>query len=170
VTAYLLFFVMALIWMIPKVNLYYTLEATIEPMGVVIADETARDEGFGLKIDGAHCLWKGMRVADVEHARLLALGIYNRIDINTVTPDEALSAIVPFGVESLVLTHSLAAPLHVSLDANGRFGTAEGVVFLSERRIELQLFPSTWMGATHASVLKWFEKDEEGVYRYAASF
>lgn len=167
---YLLVFLTALLFFVPKENLYYLAERQAEPFGAVLDGETLNDRLFLLDAQGGTLFVKGIESASVGTLSFRLFGLYNRIDVTELRLAQAYGRFFPPEVDSIRVVHALWDPLHLRIEAEGAFGTAQAVVSLASRHVEATLQPSETLSAGYAQTLRYLEKDESGGYRYATDF
>jgi hypothetical protein len=161
---------LAIMLLLPKVNLYYQLEHEVKPYGVILSGERLDDKGLWLNIDDATLYIKQIESAHAQSIEILLLGLYNRIDIKKIALSSTFDSFVPTDVERIRILYSVLDPLHVTVDAAGDFGTAQAKASLTERTISVTLQPSKLMKTRFRSTLNRLKKDETGGYRYESRF
>jgi hypothetical protein len=167
---YTLLFVVALMILTPKVNLYYLFEEQIKPYGVVVDGEQLQDRGLCLQVSDATLYAQGIKSATTERISVKLFGLYNRIAIENTELASAFAKFFPAGVTRIEATHAFWDPTNVTVHAVGDFGTATAVVSLLERSVNATVTPSKLMTQRFASTLRKLKKDETGGYRYEARF
>ena len=68
------------------------------------------------------------------------------------------------------MQYAVYDPMHVTIEAVGDFGTAQGEVSPTERMVRLTLQPSKLMKTRFRSTLNKLKKDETGGYYYESRF
>lgn len=160
----------ALLFFAPKENLYYLLENSIKPYGIIVSDETLRERGVGLHVEEAKVYVKEVESAAVEKAAILCLGLYNRLDVRGVRLAPAFEQFFPPAIEAATFSYSVLDPLHIKAEAVGEFGRAEARISLRERLAKVVIAPSELMTSRYAQTLSRLGKDETGGYLYESRF
>lgn len=168
--AYIMFFVLALMYFTPKAALYYFAESKVEPYGVVITDEDVVDNGFTLSIKDAVVTFKAIESAEVKDTNMAIYGIYNNVSVNNITLASTVASFVPTDIKNINITYSIFNPLNIVASANGGFGYAEAEISLVERKVFLKLQPSKIMSKNYGSTLRNLKKSKDGGYEYAKTF
>lgn len=167
---YFFFTLFALVFFIPKVNLYYMAEQELEKLAVVIDNEHISDSGFVVKISNADIYAKGIHSAKVESLNLTTYLFYNSIQIDNILLSETLKSFVPLKINTLSATQLFYNPMSIALRASGEFGEAWGSVDLLTRTLKINLTPSKLLSAKYRSTMKMLKKNKEGGYVYELTF
>ncbi len=167
---YIAAFLAALMLFAPKANLYYLLEEQLRPLGVVIGGETLRDTGFGLEIDGGTLYAKQIESASAERVSVGLFGAYNRVTVKNLQLAKAFEKFWPARIERADAVLALWDPLHLTIDAEGDFGTLRAVIALDERSVDARIVPSQLMLKRYGATLRQMQKDDTGGYRYESRF
>jgi hypothetical protein len=163
-------FLIALILLAPKVNLYYLAEEQLEPRGIIIDGETLTDRTFSLEISGATLYAQQIESGSAEHITINLLGLYNRITVEEMALSKTLAKFWPAAVSKAEMTHAFWDPLHLNIAAEGDFGTLKAVVSLADRTLTARLEPSQLMRRRFGATLRQLKKDDTGGYRYESRF
>jgi len=166
---YVIFTLLAFVWFIPKVELYYALEELLEPQGIVISHEEVEDSGFALSLIGGDVSASGVTAGHNGLMDLTLLLAYNRFEIRDFRADEALRAFVPPEITFFRVTHHLLMPHKAVIEGEGDFGKAWGEVDLIERKIVIDLELPRDVVKRYGQLIKQLKRTEEG-YRYEYTF
>ncbi|MDX1294950.1 MAG: hypothetical protein R3302_01700 [Sulfurimonadaceae bacterium] len=167
---YALLFVVALMILTPKVNLYYLFEEQMAPYGVVVDGEQLKDRGLCLEIGDATLYAKGIDSATAERISVKLFGLYNRIAVENTQLATAFTKFFPSEITHIEVTHAVWNPTNVIVNATGDFGSANAVISLLERSVTARVTPSELMKKRFGSTLRKLKKDETGGYRYETRF
>lgn len=167
---YIVLFFAALLFFTPKENLYYSGEAQLKPLGVIIDGEEVIDHGFSLTLNHATLYVKKIRSAQVEKLDALILGLYNKISIENIVLDPAVEQFFPPQINHVHMTHSIFSPLQLHVDAEGDFGSATAKVNLADRNGTLIMVPSKMMRTRFRNTLRQLKKSKAGDYYYEFKF
>ena len=168
--AYLLFFLLALMYFTPKESVYYFAEKQLKPFGVLISSEDAIDRGLCLELNHANISFKAIESASVESAKIKLLGALNSFEVQNIKLASTASSFVPLHIENVKITHHIFNPLHVSAEANGEFGELSADVDLLERTLHIDFIASKEMKKNYKSTLRNLKKNQKGEYYYDQSF
>jgi hypothetical protein len=163
-------FLIMLIILAPKANLYYLAEKQLSPLGIVVDGESLENRSFGLEINHATLYAQQIESASTEQITIDLLLLYNRVSVKDVKLARPLQKFLPAEVSRAEVTHAFWDPLHVNISAEGDFGTLKAVVSLSDRTVTARLEPSKLMFGRFRATLKRLQKDDTGGYRYESRF
>jgi len=147
-----------LLMFMPKAELYYTLEKVLEKQDIKL-NEKSIDEGlFSLSIKDVTVYVKGIALANIEELNFFTILFYNKLSVENLQVDEVLQTKVPSLTKEAIFSHTILAPLTVSVDANGSFGSVEGEISLKDENVHIKFIEAKEIGMLK-DVLK---KDEKG--------
>ena len=162
----ILFFLASVIAFLPKKSLYYYGEEKLAGYKTIIANE-ALDEGvFSLQIAHPDIYVEGIRAAKAMEAKIHTYIISSGIEVHNIRLSGVAKDFLPTKVETLVVHYDLWNPLHITFNANGAFGTAEGSYSLRTHRVTIILHPSKMMQSRYRSILRRMKKTKNGGYSY----
>ena len=168
--AYVIFFILALMYFTPKTSLYYMLEKELIKYDVVISDEIVHDNGFSLSLEGSNLYVKDIESAYVKGLDVKLFALYNALSIEDITLSEVAGSFIPVKIKNLDLVYSVFNPLNVQIKAKGDFGVANGDVNILERKLHLKVTPSELMKKNHRSTMRQLKKQKDGSYSYDKTF
>lgn len=168
--AYMLFFVLALIYFLPKAALYFYAEQELQKQRLVLSKEEVIDSVFSLKIKHAEVTFDAIESASVEEIDLKVFLLYNALHIQNIELSSMAASFVPLHIESADIKYTIFNPLKISGDALGAFGEVNADVNLLERSVTLLLKPSSMMLQKYQNTLQTFKRDQNGEYRYVKTF
>jgi len=167
---YFLFFIIALMYFTPKVSLYYFAETKVEPFGVVVTEESVVDNGLRLSLKDAVITFKSIESAEVKNVDIAIFGLYNSIDVSSVTLASTVATFLPTDIKNINISYSILDPLNILASASGGFGEANAKVNILDKKLFLKLSPSKLMSKKYRSTLRNLNKSEDGGYEYAKTF
>ena len=80
--AYAFFFMLVLMYLTPKVNIYYFLEEQLKPYGVIISEETLTDKGYGLKVENMDVSYKEIQSMKITRLDCNVFLVYNKVSFS----------------------------------------------------------------------------------------
>ncbi len=164
--AYSVFFVMMLIYFMPKISFYYLLEDTLLKSDVVISKEELVENGFSLDISNANVFVKSIDTAKIKSINVKVFAFYNLVILQDITFSKSMKSFVPLHVESVNVKYSILNPQLISINGVGDFGEFEAKYSLSDGVIILRLKPSKLMLDKYRATLDSLKKSENGEYIY----
>ncbi len=149
----------------PKAEIYYTLEKTLAEQDIKL-NEKSIDEGlFSLTLKDVTVYVKGIALAHIEELDFFTVLCYSSLDVHNLEVDEALHSKVPAFTKEAHFTHSIIAPLSVSVDANGSFGRVEGEMNIMDKEVHIDFVKVGNIGM----IQPYLKKGEKGWF-YEKSF
>ena len=163
---YVLFFLLALMYFTPKVNLYYLLESKLKEKSIIIDKETLRDNGFTLSINNAKVNVKEIQSAKIEVINIKIFALYNSILLKNIELSSVASSIIPTKIAYVDVVYNILNPLQVKVKSVGDFGEIVVNLKILDGIFHLELNPSKVMLVNYRQTLRMFKKTQEGVYIY----
>ena len=154
-------FYLALVFLMPKTELYYTLKSFLAPQHVILTQERVKDRWFDLKIENLKLLYDGIESAQAEQVEVLPWLFFNRISAENVRAGKDVRKMFDFNAEQITVTHSVIAPLEAKISANGNFGKIEGSLKLKEGKLKLICEPTKAFKSS-SMFRELFKKRDEG--------
>jgi hypothetical protein len=168
--AYFTLFMLALIYFMPKLNLYYAFEKELQNYKVVFVEGAKQDKGFSLALDNIEVFYDSINIAKAQHVKLNTFFIYNSLDIKNIRLMGLASSVVPTYIQQIDAHYTILNPLNVVANAYGEFGSASISLNLIDKNITINLKPSKLMLQKYKMTLNNFKKTEDGEYRYVKTF
>lgn len=159
-------FMLFMLYLLPKENLYYLLEQSLKKQSVVLSNETVDDKGLQLELSGATLFYKGIESADIGKIRFDVFLLYNAVVFKEIKLSTIAEAFIPLNIERIELKYTIFNPLHVVGKASGAFGEADIFLHLLDKKIRVILSPSEIMLQKYKNSLQKFIKSENGEYVY----
>jgi len=156
---------LAFVLFMPKRNLYYKVEQALAAQGVRINEGSISEGLFTLNIDDAVVYVKGIDLIHIGHADFFSLLFYNRVTIEGIVADDSLKNMLPTRLEKAAFSHVVWNPSHVAIWGKGDFGTFEGDIDLSARKVHLDFADLNGTGV----IKRQLREGEKGWY-YETSF
>ncbi|MFK5937060.1 MAG: hypothetical protein QM497_01575 [Sulfurimonas sp.] len=170
ILAYILFFILAVVYFMPKSNLYYFAEQELQKQKVVISDETTQEEMFSLELQNAVLSYASVDVATISKADIGLFVLYNTITLHDVNLSSMASAFVPLHVNTLEVKYTILNPLTIYMHSKGAFGEADAMLHIKDRNITILLKPSSLMQKQYVNSMRKLKKNNNGEYEYAKNF
>ncbi|PHS56726.1 MAG: hypothetical protein COB17_08455 [Sulfurimonas sp.] len=164
--AYFLFFILMLMYMIPKTSIYHYAEHQLKKFDLIISGEELIDTGFSLQVNNASLSLKSVDMAKVAEMSISIFALYNSINIDNIYLSSMASSFIPLKIQNAKITYSIIDPVNVNAKAYGEFGGINAKFNLVKRLLRLELSPSKIMLKKYQSTLKNFKKSKDGVYIY----
>ncbi len=163
-----LFFIIGLILFMPKSNLLYTLEKYLQQEHIQISSKETKDRWIDLLLKEVHIGYDGIDSLKVDQISIKPWIFYNSIDMGNLKPSASVADIVRTSAKEIHITHSILHYNVANIVGEGRFGTLEGEINLTDRKIHLLLHPSKSFRENQI-LRENFRKTKEG-YLYESKF
>ena len=166
ILSYSVFFLLALIFFIPKVSVYYMAEQELLKHQVILSNETVSDNGLSLSLENIDISYDSVESLNVKEADMSLFILYNTASMTNIEFSEFTSSFIPAKVESIDVKYTVFQPFTLFLHSEGEFGEAQGSINLSEMKVSISLTPSELMQNRYANTLRKLHKNEDGSYTY----
>jgi len=167
---YFIFFIIALIYFIPKASAYYFLESKLKTYDIIISSEVICDKALCLGVTNADIYMNSLKLVHVSEANIHLFIVYNRMNLNNVTLSAIAKEFIPLNIKTVLVSYSIFDPLNVKASAIGDFGEAKSTYNIFNGELHLELTPSKLMQSDYASTFKYLAKTEQGDYTYDKNF
>jgi len=168
--AYIIFFVLALIFFIPKASVYYAVEKKLLQEKVILSAEEIVDSGFSLQLNHSKVSYKSIQSANIESINVKMFLFYNSLSVNNIELTSMASSFVPLHIDKLDVTYTVFNPLNIIANASGEFGEAIAEVNILDRNVSILLIPSQQMLKQYKGTLRSLKKNQNGEYEYDKTF
>ena len=168
--AYFLFFILALVYFMPKESIYYYLEKELAQEKVILSGEEIVDSGFSLQLNSVKVSYDSIESANVENINLKMFLLYNSLSVSNVKLLDVASSFVPLKIDTINIKYTVFNPLKIVGESDGEFGQANAEVNILDRNISIVLKPSELMLKKYRATLRNLKKNEAGEYKYEKTF
>ncbi len=152
---------LAIVFLMPKVNLYYTLKQFAQQEKVTIIQKDLQDRWFDLKVTDADIFYDGINSAHVGTLKILPWIFYNKISALDVESGKDIKKMFDFKAQSVSVVLSILNPFVAKIDASGNFGKVYGTLNLKKGKLKLICEPSNKFKHSQA-FREVFRKTKEG--------
>lgn len=154
-------FYIAFITLMPKENLYYTLQNRLQAERVVLTQEQLSDNLISLQGENMSLFYDGIKSVEVDAFSVMVLGFYNKINALNIEPAKELQKMFGFSADEIEITYALWNYTAADISATGDFGSIEGTFEPFTGTLKLLLEPS--LAFEKSSLIRqYFKKGEEG--------
>lgn len=164
------FFIIAILFLLPKTNLYYALEHKMQKYKIIVSNEEIIENAFSLQILDLSVSYKGIDLAEVAIMDTQLILFKNTLIFKDINLAAMTNAFLPSYIDKLSISYSIFNPFYLDIVASGEFGKANGTIHLLDKKVNIDLFSSDIMKKRYLNTLKLFHKNEQGVYRYEKTF
>jgi len=164
--SYSIFFIVMLIYFMPKVNAYYFLENELKKHEVIISGEEFTDTGYSLVINHPTLSLKSIDTAKAGVVDVKIYALYNSINISEIYLSSMASTFIPLKIQNLNISYSIIDPLNINGVAYGEFGEIRAKFDLMKMAARVILSPSKLMLKKYTKTLRNFKKSKSGEYIY----
>jgi len=167
---YVLFFLGALVFFMPKSSTYYYVEHELKKHKIIFSKEELVDNGLSLQVNNSSLSYDGIDVAEIKRMNVKIFGLYNSIKIEDIILTSFASSFLPIKIDSLELSYTIVNPLQVNAYASGEFGSAQAMLYILDRNVSAVVIPSKLMLQKHKKTLSMMKKQKNGEYNYDKTF
>ena len=163
---YSTFFMMMLMYFMPKDSAYYLLEEQLKQNDLVISGEELVDNAFYLSINNASVSVKSINSAEIKNINIKIFGFFNSVNIENITLSKSMKSFIPLHVEHINVKYSILTPSILMMEGIGEFGEFVAEYEIFEHKLILHLKASKVMSDDYSSTLSNLKKSENGEYIY----
>ncbi len=166
---YVIVFFAALLYFLPKENLYFFAEHQLKKEGVVIDDEVSVQRAFGLELEHPTFYFRDIPVAKALHVQSECYILYNRIVFEKVRPAEMLQKLFALRIEKAQAQWAVWDPAYIRLEATGAFGSLSAEMAVASKHVVVTIVPAKGAVKRYRELFAKMKKVKGG-YRYEHSF
>lgn len=170
IIGYAVLTLLTVLYFLPKTNLYYKLEHTLQPQGIIIHNEHIDDKRLWLEILDAELYVQKIESMHIDKSTIMLFGIYNKINLEHINLASTLGQFVPKKIESAYFSYGLHDPLNINATVLGDFGKAEIRFNLYDRLMTANIQASKLMKSKFSATLRNLKRDKKGGYHYEYRF
>ena len=167
---YTLFFILALIYFMPKQSIYYFAEKKLAENKIILSHESVVDSGFSLKLSNANISYNAIESATVKNIDIKMLIFYNSLSVENIELSSMASSFVPLHIRTLNVQYTFFNPLNIVAKVSGEFGEANAKLNILDKNITILLTPSELMLNKYKNTLQNLKKNQSGEYEYVKTF
>ena len=170
IVLYTVVFFGAVVYFVPKQNLYYALENELQKYGIVIDAEDVIEHPFSLELRHPKVYLKGIEVFQALDVDIRVWIFFNEIKTDKARIGSVVKNFIPTHIDTLQIVYSLWHPFYITGYSKGNFGSINLQTDILERKGVLRLKPSEMMRTKYANTLRKLEKNQKGEYLYEQNF
>lgn len=167
---YTLFFVIALIYFMPKISMYYFFEKELQNYKIVFSKEEVVDQGLSLELSYVNVSYDGIDLAKIQSIETKLFLIHNTIELQNIALADFTKSTLPSAIDTMKINYSIWEPLEVNVIIDGQFGHANGTVQIMDKNMTLTIEPSELMLQKYTHTLSTMKKNTQGSYEYEKTF
>jgi hypothetical protein len=153
----------AVMFLMPKKELYYMLEKKLSMQNIIIAGEALEEGTLSLTIKHPVFYFGGAPIATAKDITIWSLLMYTKADITEMLVAEGLAT--ETSIVQLHAVHSIFSPLRVQVEGESSLGALHSEIKLDERYMRINMSK----GSTNRAFTKILKKSKEGWY-YESKF
>lgn len=167
---YVLFFLLTLMYFMPKQSVYYFAERELQKYNIVVSHETVDDNGLSLQVSNLDIYAQSIKSAHVHKLTISLFGLYNSFEAKGIKLESVVESMLPLEINKVSATYSILNPVNIILESEGAFGSISGSANIIDRKVVLLLKPSKLMVSKYRATLSNFKKLKGGEYEYVQNF
>lgn len=148
----------------PKVELYFTGERFLKEQKVIISDENYSDKLIYLELKDGDIYFEGIKFLNFENIKVAPLLLFNSITLRNAKVNEDFIRFFPKNIEKISIYQSIINPIKIYLSGSGDFGVASGEIDLIEKKIYIEIEPSTLLNQKRALISKLKKVEDKLIY------
>lgn len=165
---YVLYLFLIVVVLIPKEKIYYTFESILSENHIFLTGESVSDYFFYLDADNASVVLDHLNVASIEHIRLSAWVLVNRLTISNIVVSPQYRTFFPGKIDEIVVSYSILHPLSLQIHGQGDFGECNGMIDMIEQKTRV-VFEATSNLRNYPLLVFKLHREKEGLV-YESSF
>jgi hypothetical protein len=126
---------------LPKENFYFLLEHKLSENNIVLNNESLKDFGGVLRINGALAVYGGDEIAQIDKITVLPFILYNEVSMKDLHFAKKLQTMFPGKIDEASLKATLFYPIKIWIKLKGDFGDIDGSYNIYSKTIRLVLKP-----------------------------
>jgi len=142
----------------PKENLFFTLQKELSKQNIYI-DTKIKNNLFTLNLKNSHIFVNGINIANIKQTSVLALLLFNKIDIHNIN--------INFNnlkIKTLYIQYSILNPLKIDINGISNFANIKGDIDLKTNTLKVYL-----LNLTNNPIKSFLHRDQKG-YFYVQKF
>ena len=159
ILGYILAFVIAVFALIPTKNLFFLMQKELASQQIIVNVDKIGEFPFDLGLNNVDIFYKNIKVSHVDNINLLALIVFNKIDIKNIKIN-----FQNLFIKYLDVKISIFNPLKIYIKGKGNFGDIDGIVNLKDRILKVYI-----INLKNNNIKYFLKKDKKG-YFYATKF
>ena len=159
ILGYILAFLIAVFAFIPTKNLFFLMQKELSSQQIIINSDKIREFPFDLGLNNVDIFYKNIKVSHIDNINLLALIIFNKINIKNIKIN-----FQNLFIKDLNAKISILNPLKIYIKGKGNFGDINGVINLKDRILKIYI-----INLKYNNIKYFLKKDKKG-YFYATKF
>ena len=152
---------LAIVFLMPKVNLYYTLKQFAAKEKISIVQKNVQDRWFDLKVTDADLFYDGINSAHISSLEIFPWLFYNKIKAVDIHSGKDVRKMFDFKADEVFIVLSVLNPFVATIKAHGNFGEIHGTFDMKVGKLKLICEPSNSFKSSQA-FRELFRKKEEG--------
>ncbi len=167
---YLLLFLSALLYFLPKEHLYYLVQQTLQEQKITLTQKQLHETPFGIELHAVTLSYEGVPVAKIKDIRVTLFGLYDSVKAEGVELSSLASSYIPPKLSFVMANYSVLHPLAIDTVAQGVFGSLKAVLHLQEKKVLATVKPSHIFQTNYGRSLRYLHRKKDGEYSYAKNF
>ncbi len=152
---------LAIVFLMPKVNLYYTLKQFAVKEKISIMQKNVQDRWFDLKVTDADLFYDGINSAHISSLEIKPWLFYNQIKAVDIYSGKDVKKMFDFKADEVLVVLNILHPFVATIKASGNFGKIDGTFDIKAGKLKLISKPSKHFKTSQA-FRELFRKKEEG--------
>ncbi|NPA81753.1 MAG: hypothetical protein GXO31_03985 [Epsilonproteobacteria bacterium] len=157
---------LSLVFLMPKANLWFTLEKFLKKDSLIVSNEKVLDFWAFLNVKNGDLYFEDLKVAKISDMKAFPYLFYNLVTLKDISSSKDIKNVIDFKIDNIKIQNSVIKPFMIFLKGKGNIGSFSGFVDLKNKILKVVLIPSKTF-KNNRSILRFFRKTKEGfVYEY----
>ncbi len=132
----------ALVFLMPKEQLFYTLKTFLQKQKITISQDDIKDRWIDLKIEKPKLYYDGIESAIIDSISIKPWLLYNSVSAYDIKSGKDVKKMFNLKDGFAQITQAFWNPFVAKVEAEGNFGKVWGTIELKEGKIKLLCEPS----------------------------
>ena len=165
-----IFAIYAILFFMPKENLFYQLEKLLAKENLFIAGEKITDKPLGIKLDDLEIIYGNVDVGDIKNIDFDFYLVKNVLHVKGVSLKSNSFKFIPKYIDDLIFSYSILSPKNIKIQSKGDVGNIIGYFDLVKQTLHVELKTDKKSRSRYRDILKKFKPNKKGVYIYEKTF
>jgi hypothetical protein len=160
----------AILFFLPKENLYYGLENLLAKESIFISGETIKPKPFGIKLNDLEIIYENVHVGDIKNINFDFLIFKNSLHVKSASLKSNSFKFIPRKIDDLMISYSILHPKEITLKIDADIGVVFGYFDLLKQTLHVELQVNKKSKSKYNNILSKFKQNKKGVYIYEKTF
>jgi len=167
ITSFIFVFYIAFIFLMPKENLYFSVEKFLKQNNIIVSNEKTVDFWAFLDIRDGDLYYRELKIAHIKDTKAFVYLFFNAVLIKDIKASKEIKNLFDFRIDKIFVKNSIIKPFDIFIKGEGNIGKFDAVVDLDKKILKVVLQPDKKF-QNNKTVREFFKKSKEGyIYEYS---